>query len=110
MPSASAAAAMWMRRRGLTGCAIETCATRPLPKNELSRLWVRSTNWSISTNEPGGSSSLNDPQSDRPRPREPRPPPTFFSSCFFFLLFFYVGGGEAMPLVVARQEHHRQAG
>ena len=53
-----------MRSRGDTGCAIETCATQPLPKNELSRLWVRSTNWSISTKVPGGSSSLNEPQAD----------------------------------------------
>src|ERR1041384_323441 len=42
---------MWMRRRGLTGCAIETCATKPWPKNELSRLCVRSTNWSIRSEE-----------------------------------------------------------
>ena len=32
-----AAAARCMRSRGDTGCAIETCATQPLPKNELSR-------------------------------------------------------------------------
>ena len=64
MPSAIAALAMWMRRRGLTGCAIETCATQPLPKNEDSRLWVRSTNWSISTKVPGGNSSLNEPQAE----------------------------------------------
>ena len=35
------------------GCAIETWATQPLPKKELSRLCVRSTNWSTSTNRPG---------------------------------------------------------
>jgi hypothetical protein len=53
-----------MRSRGDTGCAIETCATQPLPKNELSRLWVRSINWSTSTKVPGGNSSLNEPQAD----------------------------------------------
>src|ERR1700682_3959059 len=51
-----------MRSRGDTGCAIDTWATQPLPKNELSRLWVRSTNWSTSTKVPGGNSSLNEPQ------------------------------------------------
>ena len=64
MPSARAAFAIWMRSRGETGCAIETCATQPLPKNELSRLWVRSTNWSTSTKVPGGRSSLNEPQAE----------------------------------------------
>ncbi len=64
MPSASAADARWMRSRGDTGCAIDTCATQPLPKKELSRLWVRSTNWSTSTKVPGGSSSLNEPQAE----------------------------------------------
>src|SRR5437016_11901575 len=41
---------------GETGCAIETWATQPLPKNELCRLKVRSTNWSTSTKVPGGNS------------------------------------------------------
>ena len=40
----AAAAARWIGSRGETGCAIETCTTQPLPKNELSRLCVRSTN------------------------------------------------------------------
>ena len=51
--SASAAAAMRSCSSGPTGCAIDTCATQPLPKNELSRLKVRSTNWSTSTKRPG---------------------------------------------------------
>ena len=38
MPSARAAAASRTRSSGETGWAIETWATQPLPKNELSRL------------------------------------------------------------------------
>jgi hypothetical protein len=43
-----------MRKRGETRCAIDACATQHRPKNELSRLWGRSTNWSTRTNVPGG--------------------------------------------------------
>ena len=35
-----------------------------VPKNELARAWVRSTNWSISTNVPGCKLSLNEPQAE----------------------------------------------
>ena len=52
-PRPRAAAAIRSCSRGPTGCAMETWATQPLPKNELSRPCVRSTNWSTSTNSPG---------------------------------------------------------
>ena len=88
----------------LTGCAIETCATMPLPKNELSRLWVRSTNWSTSTKVPGGKSSLNEPQADS----ETRSvTPTRFKHVDIGAVVD-VRRRKPVALVVARQEHHRQ--
>ena len=64
MPSASAAARQRAASSGATGCAIETCATQPLPKNDEVRPTVRSTNWSATTKVPGDSSSLNEPQAE----------------------------------------------
>ena len=49
---------------GLTGSAIETCATQPGPKKLFSRAKVRSMNWSTMTKCPGGSSSFSDPQAE----------------------------------------------
>ncbi len=105
MSSASAALARWMRRRGDTGCAIDTCATQPLPKNETSRLWVRSTNWSISTKVPGESSSLNEPQADS----EIEIGDAGALEHVDIGAVVDVRWREPMALVVARQEHDRQA-
>src|SRR5450759_99952 len=100
MPSNKAASPSRARSRGDTGCAIDTCATSPLPKNELAPLYGRSTNWSPKTNVPGGSSSLNEPQADSDT-RSVTPARLSTS----ILAVVDVGRRQPVALVVARQEH-----
>ena len=91
---------------GDTGCAIETCATQPVPKNELSRLWVRSTNWSISTKVPGGSLLL-----ERAAGGE-RDEVGHARALERIDIGAVVDVGRRQPVagVVARQKHDRQTG
>ena len=64
MPSAAAAISTAVASSGLTGSAIETCATQPGPKKLFERAKVRSMNWSTTTKWPGASSSFSEPQAE----------------------------------------------
>jgi hypothetical protein len=56
-PPAAAAATSAARVRGQKGSAKETCAAIPAPKNDVDRRSERSTTWSRTTIDRGGSSS-----------------------------------------------------
>ena len=62
-PAASVASASAALRWGQNGWATATWATRPLPKNERSRVpLVKSKSWSGTTISPGAKSSRSEPQ------------------------------------------------
>ena len=65
MPARGAAAASASPIRPQTGCAIDTCATQPVPKKLFSRAKVRSMNWSMTTKSPGARSSRRLPTADK---------------------------------------------
>ena len=63
-PAARAASAAMSISRGQTGLAIETWATRPLPKKVSGRCRVRSKNWSGTTMSVGLYSIFSEPTAE----------------------------------------------
>ena len=60
-PSSPPAASSVARRSAQYGSAADTCRTSGPSKNVCARLVVRSTNWSQTTNVPGGRSGRREP-------------------------------------------------
>ena len=93
-------------RPGLTGSAMETCATHPAPKKLLARAKVRSMNWSTMQKVPGGRCSRNEPQADS----DTRSVTPARLQAIDIGAVVDIGGRQAMAAAVARQEHHVEAG
>ena len=106
MPSAIAASARWMRSRGDTGCAIDTCATQPVAE-ERALAPVGAVDELIDQHEGAGRQFLLERAAGRQRDEVGDAGALEHVDIGAVV---DVGRRQPMPLVVARQEHDRQAG